>query len=680
MRRRRAHSPASAAEPGETAQGAGASRSGAFRGACARIRRSWGILAALALFLTVGLAVLDDYGVTTDEGFQRQNALWNLDYVLGTRGDFLQTHDKFYGVAFEAPLVLIERALGLKDSRAIYLSRHLLTHLFFLIGGLFAYLLALRLFRNRLLALLAALLFLLHPRLYAHSFFNSKDIPFLAAFAIALFVTHRAFGRGSVGSFALLGAAMGILANLRIMGAVLLACVLLARLLDVRLASGKEERTRAALGAAAVALTALLTVYATLPYLWPSPFTRMSEWWTTLSAHANLTTQLFGGELYEGGRTPIRFLPTWFLITTPPFALLLGFAGAAAVCGRGATRPVSALRNTRLRFGLILAACFALPVFAAIAESATVYNGWRQVYFLWAPFSLLSIFGLRWLGAALIRLRLRAALYVAAAAGLAAAVAAMAAIHPHQQVSFNFLVDRVAPERLRTQYDFDYWGHPVREALETLLELHPVGQVSIEYGFRSLAAQSAIILPPDDRERIVIGGDAPHYSLTNYRRFWGSGPLLPDAYAPILRERKVYGSALFALTQFAVDERFADDYRADYKETAAQPTARSEFDVRLADGALFLAKAPCNLDDARRLWFLHIRPVNEDDLPPARREWGFDNLDFFFAAHGVTLDGKCIARVPLPSYDIDVVEIGQFVRGEGPIWEEKLRVGGRATS
>ncbi len=662
----------------ETPQAAGAPRSGAFRGACARLRRSWGILAALALFLTVGLAVLDDYGVTTDEGYQRTLAIQNLDYVLRASSAFPQNHDKLYGVAFEAPLVLVERALGLKDSRAIYLSRHLLTHLFFLVGGFFAYLLALRLFRNRWLALLAALLFLLHPRLYAHSFFNSKDIPFLAAFVIALFLTHRAFGRGGVGSFALLGAAMGILVNLRIMGFVLLACVLLARLLDVGLASGKEERIRALAGVAAFALTAALTAYAALPFLWGTPISGFSEWWSVSSAFPNLTTQLFGGELFERGDTPIHFAPTWFLITTPPFALLLGFAGVAAVGGRGALRPGAALRNTRLRFGLILAACFAAPLLAVMNQGSVIYNGWRLLYFLWAPFSLLAVFGLRWLGAALIRLRLRAALYGAAAAGLAAAVAAMAAIHPHQQVSFNFLVDRVAPERLRTQYDFDYWGHPVREALETLLELHPVGQVPIEYGFQSLAAQSAIILPPDDRKRIVIGGDDPQYSLTNYRRFWGSGSLLPEAYAPVLRERKVYGSALFALTQFAVDERFADDYRADYEETAARPTARSEFDVRLADGALYFAQEPCNLDAARRLWFLHIRPVNEDDLPPARREWGFDNLDFFFAAHGVTLDGACIARVPLPAYDIDVVEIGQFVRGEGPIWEEELRVSERA--
>ena len=659
-----------------TQAAAGESPVGAFREAVARLRRSWGILAALAIFLSVGLAALDDYGITTDEGFQRSLAIRNLDHVLNVGDGFPRNENKFYGVAFEAPLVLVERALRLEDSRAIYLNRHLLTHLFFLIGGLFVYLLALRLFRNRWLALLAALLFLLHPRLYAHSFFNNKDIPFLVMFAVTLFLTHRAFGRGSVGTFALLGASAGILMNLRIMGAVLVACVLLARLLDVRLASGAEERKRALAGAFAFALAFALTLYATLPALWPSPFTQAVEWWTALSGHPNRVTQLFGGELWEDGQTPARYLLTWFLITTPPFALLLGFAGIAAICKRGVRRPAEALRNTRLRFALLLAACFALPVLAVIVENSTIFNGWRHMHFLWAPFSLLAVFGLHWLGSALRLLRLRAALYGAAGAGLAAVVVSMLALHPHQQVSFNFLVDRVAPERLRTQYDFDYWGHPVREALETLLELQPAGQISIEYGFQTLAAQSALILPPDDRERIVIGGAAPQYSLTNYRRFWGAGPLVPAIYAPILHERKVYGSTLFALTQFAVDEPFAGDYRAAYeKAAAADPVVRSEFDVHLMDGALVYVKDACSLDDTRRPWFLHIQPVRADDLPPARRELGFDNLDFFFASYGVVFDGKCIARIPLPSYGIAAVRTGQWIRGEGSIWEGAFRVG-----
>ena len=671
-----------------------ASPAGALREALAGIRRSAGILAALALFLAAGLAVLDDYGVTTDEGTQRYLTIRNLGHVLNARESLPQHEDRFYGAAFEFlpmlvdlaflqpdlelrdKVLLIEQALELEDSRAIYLSRHLLTRLFFLVGGLFVYLLALRLFRSRPLALLAALLFLLHPRLYAHSFFNSKDIPFLVMFAVALFLAHRAFRRGGVGEFALLGAAAGVLTNLRIMGVVLVACVLLSRLLDARLSPRGEERRRALLGAFAFALAFALVLYATLPAIWPSPFTGLIEAWTAFSEHPRRLAQLFGGELLEDGRTPARFISTWFLITIPPFALPLGLAGAAAVFLGSVRRPAAALRNTRPRFALLLLACFALPILAVIVENSTVYNGWRQMQFLWAPFTLLAAFGMRWMETALRGGRLRAALYAAAGTGLALVVVSMALMHPHQQVSFNFLVDRVAPERLRTQYDFDYWAHPIREALETLLELQPSGPVSVEHGFAYLAEQSALILPPDDRERIVIGGGEPRYALTNYRRFWGSGALVPESYAPVLRERRVYGSALFAITQFTLDEPLLDDYRADYETAAAGSDAGSEFGVRLVDGGLTYFKEPCGVEEARRSWFLHVTPRNRNDLPASRREHGFDNLDFFFSDYGVLFDGKCVARVPLPSYDVDSVRTGQWIRGEGDVWQAELRVDG----
>ena len=152
-------------------------------------------------------------------------------------GDLLTDHPhRFYGVSFEAPLFLAERLLGLADSRAVYLLRHLLTHLFFLTGGFFCWLLALRLFADRRLALFALLLYLLHPRLYAHSFFNSKDVPFLAAFMISLWLVERAFRRDTASAFALCGAGVGVLVDLRVMGLALFAAVPGLRMLDLLLA------------------------------------------------------------------------------------------------------------------------------------------------------------------------------------------------------------------------------------------------------------------------------------------------------------------------------------------------------------------------------------------------------------------------------------------------------------
>ena len=197
----------------------------------------WPLAAVCALFLLVGALALDDYGVTQDTQHQRVIGKAALDYLAGDGErafDQLPRHldHRFYGAAFEAPLALLERIPGLEDARDVYRGRHLLTHLFFLAGGVFCYLLVLRLFNSRALALIALVLFLLHPRIYAHSFFNSKDVPFLAMFTISLYLVHRAFRRDTLAAFLLCGVGVGLLMNLRVMGVVLFAAVLALRALD----------------------------------------------------------------------------------------------------------------------------------------------------------------------------------------------------------------------------------------------------------------------------------------------------------------------------------------------------------------------------------------------------------------------------------------------------------------
>ena len=185
-------------------------------------------IVALAAFAIVGVAVLDDYGTGNDEGSQRLIGYASFDYIMGDEDALIEEGDidRYFGVAFEIPLIAVERLLRLEDSRDIYLTRRLISHAFFLAGGFFAWLLTYRLFGSRIVALFAMLIFLLHPRIYAHSFFNTKDVPFLSAFMIALYLTHRAFRRDTVWAFALCGVGAGLLANIRIMGVMLIPAVL----------------------------------------------------------------------------------------------------------------------------------------------------------------------------------------------------------------------------------------------------------------------------------------------------------------------------------------------------------------------------------------------------------------------------------------------------------------------
>ena len=633
-------------------------------------------LVGLALFLLTGLAVLDDYGVALDEPAQRLAVQYNIDYVL--RADagivelgYIREHDVFYGVAFELPLVLAERALGLQDTRDIYLLRRLLIHLFFLAGGLFAYLLARRLFGSRVIAVAAMLLFLLSPRLYAHSFFNSKDMPFLVTFMITLFLAHRAFRRNTIWSFALLGLSVGILANLRIMGVVLFAAVPAMQALDLLFASVWEERRRTLLTTGVFALAGALAVYATMPYLWADPIARSVMWWTTLSSHPTILWQLFGGDLIITSEAPASYLPVWFSITNSPVVLLLGVAGALTVCAWGAARPLGLVHNTRLRFLGLIAACFLGSMLAVVLLKPNIYSGWRQMYFLHAPFSLLAAFGLQWLASAFRQRRLRAAVYGATGVGAIAGMASMALIHPYEHVYFNFFVDRTTPDRLRTQYYMDHWVTAGLDGLRLLLRDHPAGTISISDG---AIRKNTWMLPDSDAQRVIQSDDLTGFYVASSLPAWRLGMAVSPSLVPLLHTRKIYGSTLYWIATFRIDDESAAPYRALRDRLASSaPAARSFFDIYVDGKSLVYRKEPCAPGALRRYVFLHIYPkAGVEGLPSGVRAIGFLNLDFFFRQIGVWFDGECMAVIPLPDYPIAYISTGQT--GGDYSWEAQFTI------
>ena len=80
---------------------------------------------------------------------------------------------------------------------------------------------------------------------------------------------------------------------------------------------------------------------------------------------------------------------------------------------------------------------------------------------------------------------------------------------------------------------------------------------------------------------------------------------------------------------------------------------------------------PIDLGGAR--FFLHVDPVDQDDLPMSRRPYGFDNLDFLFHHKRVRDTKRCVAAVELPFYEIVGFRTGQHVPGEGRLWEGEVR-------
>ncbi len=105
------------------------------------------------------------------------------------------------------------------------------------------------------------------------------------------------------------------------------------------------------------------------------------------------------------------------------------------------------------------------------------------------------------------------------------------------------------------------------------------------------------------------------------------------------------------------------------------PVIRSDWDVYLIENSLIYAKEQCTPEDTEPTFFLHLDPVDVNDLPSHRKQHGFDNLDFAFRAYRLIEGGVCVARRELPvrDYAIAAVRTGQFT-GEGQTWKGSFDV------
>ncbi len=349
-----------------------------------------------------------------------------------------------------------------------------------------------------------------------------------------------------------------------------------------------------------------------------------------------------------------------------------------------------------------------------IALQSNIYNGWRHMYFLWAPFCLLAAVGLRRLagGGSVqagwgIAARLpgwvrgggmrRTLAYGIAGVGLITTLTAMAALHPYEYLYFNALTDTKTPDALANRYDMDYWEMAQRQSLEHLIAQYPDSALRVWP-----EKQSARILPQNDSERIASLHN-PHaadfYLLSNARgrrMLWklARDPRELSFYIhprvnltdiperPAIHAIRAYGSVVASIV--ARDEDAVDAYRAAYHDVAANGDllARADFDIYAYDGALYYLSANCELPQANvnSKTFLHIFPADAADLPAGSREHGFENRDFLFRDYGAFFDGKCIHRQALPDYPIARIRTGQNAAAGGDMWRTDIDLVARATA
>jgi hypothetical protein len=486
------------------------------------------------VFFVAGLLTYKDYGVAWDEPLQRGPGLLSYNYAFHGNQELFQKPNDNHGAGFEIPLIILEKGFHLTDKRDIFLMRHMVTHVLFLLSALALYILSLRLFKNKFLASLGFLLLACAPRLYAHSYFNSKDLPFLSMFIITLAFCRLAFNKDRPALFFILGLLCGYATSIRIMGIMLGVFILLFLLIDlVNGLMNKEKPIKPVLNIVLFSLGFSSLLVAAWPYLWKSPVHNFVESFSKLSRFELWNgSVLFGGKFVESTQLPATYFPTWFLISNPVLWLVAGIGGMIWTIADFFKNPINILKNKNERNYILYAACFMAPVLSVYIFHSIIYDDWRHLYFIYPSFILMALYLVNKLltnPAALKNKYAARAIQGACALQIAASLIFIIQNHPLQQVYFNQLVSH-DDEFLRKNYEMDYWGVSNFQALKYILGNDESKHINVTTIYPEILQNNIDMLEEEDRARLtLVHPDSADYFITNFR-------FHPDDFFPSTQE------------------------------------------------------------------------------------------------------------------------------------------------
>lgn len=343
----------------------------------------------------IGLMVAPDYGLAWDEPAQREIGLVSYNYVFHGDQMLHNYHDKDYGVGFELPLIVMEKVLGIDDNPTIFKMRRAASHLFFLFCLYCGFLLIYKLFESFWLAATGTLFFVLHPVLYAHSFFNTKDIPFMGLSLVCFLLLLNVLRKKRYIDFVLLGVCIGYLTNLRLMGLLLLGLSLMLIFLEfLRLPKISVHKSKMLIGGLIAFMCFAIVLYLSWPYLYENPAENLVQAFKNMSRFRWRYEVLYLGEMIPATELPWHYIPVNMSVTTPLIFLLLALTGGIWAVIRLIQKPDQLFSSEIKKMLFVMLACLCIPIAAVIVLQSVVYDSWRHLFFIYSPIAILGIYTL----------------------------------------------------------------------------------------------------------------------------------------------------------------------------------------------------------------------------------------------------------------------------------------------
>jgi len=480
------------------------------------------------IFFLIGLFTFRDYGMWTDEEFQRFSGLYWLNYVLNfTSLDELKNilalkldqiidftlpspeYYSYYGVIFDLPAAFLELIFKIEDPKNYFYFRHLLNFTLFFIGSIFFYKLLLNRFSNYSISLVGTLFFILSPRIYGSSFFNNKDIVFLSLITIALYFAFKALDKPNYKNLLIFSIFAALSTSHRILGILLPVSFVTFYLLSL-LSNNKNLNNLFSMIFFCVFYFIFLILF--WPALWSSPIENLVLAFKWFSSQILGVKMLFDGKYVYTNFLPYNYIFTWIFITTPILYTILFIIGYVQIFRRFFLKFLNIKdnayyddlwRGVNEKKDLFILFNITGVISYLVLSDVILYNGWRHLYFI-------NIFIIYIATYAFYRIDLHLQLkskkkihYYILIPFLITIIYKMIIYHPFQNIYFNNYLNKIS----HLNFEIDYDGISGKKFLLEILALEKNKNI-INIGVASWYPlhRSIKLLDKKDRKKINIVG------------------------------------------------------------------------------------------------------------------------------------------------------------------------------
>ena len=344
-----------------------------------------------------------------------------------------------------------------------------------------------KIYNDRWLALLAILVIMFSPRIFAHSFINIKDLAFLSVFIICGYFFVRLIQNKSFKNIVLFSLIIAFCINIRILG-VLWIPVTIVFLLSENIFNS-ENTNRIFIKITVFIILICVFTIVMWPYLWENPLNNFVQAYKNMSVFRWNNYVLYMGQYVHSFSIPWHYGIVYMFVTTPVLYVTLFISGVVMfffslllMVWRISKflKKIDTTEKERVnyiwiqtknfyqkkKYTILAITMFFGPFLAIVIKESVLYDGWRHLYFLYYGFILIAIHAVNVMKK---RYNLLKVNYIFAAITVVNLVVVgwfMIKYHPHQQTYFNFL----AGKEPIINFEADYWAISSRQAFEYIEE------------------------------------------------------------------------------------------------------------------------------------------------------------------------------------------------------------------